>query len=126
MSGALFSQESLPYLSVGETFVVFLCAIADSTFGRVYDFLLSHISVAFCLSSGVIFYDGYRSFTANKKYWIQWQLLGGYVAAVWLGTSVYYRWWFGVLAATLVLAAEALITFRLLSKRTLGSRSSPD
>ena len=84
MSGALFSQESLPYLSVGETFVVFLCAIADSTFGRVYDFLLSHISVAFCLSSGVIFYDGYRSFTANKKYWIQWQLSGGYVAAVWL------------------------------------------
>jgi hypothetical protein len=125
MSGALFSQESLPYLSVGETFVVFLCAIADSTFGRVYDFLLSHVSVAFCLSSGIIFYEGYRGFSANKKYWIQWQLLGGYVAAVWLGTSVYYRWWFSVSAATLVLAAEALLTFRLWSKRTLGSRSTP-
>jgi hypothetical protein len=104
--------------------VVFLCAIADSTFGGVYDFLSSHISVAFCLSSGIIFYDGYRMFSANKKYWIQWQLLGEYVAAVWLGTSVYYRWWFSVLGATLVLAAEALITFRLWSKRTLDSRSS--
>jgi hypothetical protein len=111
---------------VGEALVVLLCAIADSTFGRVDDFLLSHMSVAFCLSSAILFYDGYRMFTANKKYWIQWQLLGGYVAAVWLGTSVYYRWWFSIMAATIVLAAEALITFRLWSKRTLGSRSTPD
>jgi hypothetical protein len=93
--------------------------------GKVYDFLLKNISLAFFAASGLIFYDGYRSFLKRAKYWIHWQILGEYVAVVWLGTSIYYQWWPSVVSAAIVLVAEVWITAKLWSRRVGDPSASP-
>jgi hypothetical protein len=104
-------------------FLIFAPLIKGDLANPVIDFLTDHVWLAFFLSSGIIFYDGYRYFTEGKKYWIHWQLLAEYVAIVWVGTSIYYHWWISLFAAIVILVAQICITIHFWSKKSQTARS---